>query len=152
MKAAGVLAAAAGLLAALALVQLASAAWLLPHHNEGAVSSAPLVDTDGDGDPDWTDACPQTATTWLTPAGDDDCDGFATAIELNAGTDPDLACGPAAWPPDLDDNRLVNIVDILEVAPHLAQTGPNMRHDLNADFLVNIVDILEIAPFLTATC
>jgi putative hemolysin len=68
-----------------------------------------------DGD-DWGDACdncPTTATPWYVPLGDDDCDGFTTAVEDYMTTDPLDACPDDdthdAWPLDIDMNCDVSV-------------------------------------------
>lgn len=46
------------------------------------------------------------------PPGDPDCDGWTTADENFMGTNPNLACGVSAWPPDFNDDRFVNVFDL----------------------------------------
>jgi uncharacterized repeat protein (TIGR01451 family) len=101
---------------------------------------------------------------WPTPAGDDDCDGFTTAIENFVGTDPLVACGGTAlpdgssstWPPDLNNDGRVNLNDVLKYAPVFNTIGPGppykKRFDLNADNRINLNDILKLAPFFNQSC
>jgi hypothetical protein len=52
-------------------------------------------------------------------ANDADCDGFSMTVENFVGTDPNVACGGTAlpdgtsstWPPDLNNDRSVNVTD-----------------------------------------
>jgi hypothetical protein len=127
----------------------------------------------GDGDA-WGDACDYCATTatlWCTPVGDDDCDGFTTVVEGVVGTDsadacpdwngsqcPDPTCcpGPACdgddvWPPDLDVNTDITLLDVLWYKPKL--TGSyDARYDLNGDVNVNLLDVLLYKPFINKSC
>jgi hypothetical protein len=124
----------------------------------------------GDGDA-WGDACdncPTTSTAWYVPLGDDDCDGFTTAAEEHAGTDPLDACpdvvgspglcpGPAcdgddAWPLDNNVDTFATVVgDVLNYAGHMAATGGPpadanwmQRLDINADNYITVVgDLYE---------
>ncbi|HUF53210.1 MAG TPA: hypothetical protein VMR52_05480, partial [Dehalococcoidia bacterium] len=116
------------------------------------VASVSAGDQDGDGVPDdidncvsifnpgqekadgdqWGDACdecPNTATTWLVPAGDGDCDGFTDAVEVSIGTDPDTQCGFSTsgapsenWPGDLFGSNNVNTTDVLQMKPVFGQS------------------------------
>ncbi|MDO8617056.1 MAG: hypothetical protein Q7T33_15205 [Dehalococcoidia bacterium] len=95
-------------------------------------------------------------TPWPTPAGDEDCDGFATSVETSVGTGPQLACGVDAWPVDIDNDLSVTISDVLTILPAFNTTGPNppydARFDLNADNTVGLQDILIFIPFFNRTC
>ncbi len=117
-----------------------------------------------DGD-QWGDACETAdciavATLWVTPPGDTDCDGWTSADEGAIGTDPNDPCAntPAAndeaddrWPPDFDDNKTVNIVDVLQLKPVFGT--PSARHDLDASGgNINIVDVLKIKPVFNGSC
>ena len=81
------------------------------------------TDSDGDGIPDTEDNCPawynpdQSQPWWALPFDDPDCDGWTTAVEESIGTDPNLHCGANAWPPDFDDNRVINIADLNKLLP-----------------------------------
>ncbi len=65
---------------------------------------------------------------------DSDGDGFKDAVENYLGTDPNLACGTSGtwarpgWPPDLDDSRAINLVDLAKFNTFLGQDPDN---DLN---------------------
>ncbi len=98
---------------------------------------------------------------------DNDGDEFDDDVECHVDTDPLDDCpertgtpgrcpgadcdGHDAWPPDLDVNMNVNILDVLQYKPALA--GPyDARFDLNADIVVNILDVLMYKPVLNTSC
>ncbi|MBI3975070.1 MAG: carboxypeptidase regulatory-like domain-containing protein [Armatimonadetes bacterium] len=104
-------------------------------------------------------------STWPTPAGDDDCDGFMTATEEFVGTVPMVMCAtdstpnnesPDPWPVDFDDDQDVDVFDILAAKPHFNTSPPNpgysARHDLDADSDVDIFDVLKTKPFFGQSC
>jgi hypothetical protein len=101
-----------------------------------------------------------TFTGISIPAGscstDNDADGFFNPTETFVGTDPDLACGVGAWPPDVDDS---GDVDIFDVAPLKASFGSssgqaayNRRVDFNASNNVNIADVAILKRFFLQSC
>jgi hypothetical protein len=127
------------------------------------VTNPDQTNTDGDEWGDACDNCPTTATPWYTPAGDDDCDGFATAREQYVGTDPLDACpdnrNDDAWPPDVNSGMgcgehdgKVNIMDVLCYRGRLAPNPYQVRYDLNADDAVNILDVLLYKQFIRMSC
>jgi len=86
---------------------------------------------------------------------DSDNDGFNDGVEIYIGTDPLDACPDdkydPTWPPDFNNDRSVNILDVLFYKPKLA--GPyDKRYDLNTDGTVNILDVLLFKPLLGKTC
>ena len=128
-------------------------------------------DPDGDGHMDVFDGCPDTATAWLTPIGDGDCDGFSSADEGTITTDPADPCAntsdsndeePDAWPPDFNDDRLINLIDLNKMLPPpLGAWGsspgnpdPNgdgtddwsPRRDLVIDGVINLPDLNKLLP------
>lgn len=112
-------------------------------------------DSDGDGFPDITDDCPLTATPWVVPPGDGDCDFWTDADESTIGTDPSVACddglGLPDWPPDFNDDKTVNILDVLQFKPVFG--APSARHDLDASGgNVNILDVLQLKPVFNQSC
>lgn len=121
-------------------------------------------DFDSDGVGDACDVCPawpnpgQDLPPWPVPADDPDCDGWTTAHELLIGTDPIAACGPGAWPPDLNDDGVVNILDLSLLAPPTfgsSEGNPaySIRKDISPDGVINILDITRMAPpIFGATC
>jgi hypothetical protein len=93
---------------------------------------------------------------WPTPAGDDDCDGFTNIIKNFVGTDPLVACGPNAWPPDFNNGRKVDMSDVVKCSPVFNTTGPgapyNRRFDLNGDNKIDLSDVLILSPFFNKPC
>ena len=129
------------------------------------------LDSDTDGRADTADNCPawpnpaQALPSWSVPAGDPDCDGFAAARESLIGTDSLDACNSTAaandepmdaWPPDFNDNRSTNIIDIIMLGPAFNTSPPNpaynARFDLDADNNVNIIDVIAMGPFFNRGC
>ncbi|MCH7809877.1 MAG: thrombospondin type 3 repeat-containing protein [Chloroflexi bacterium] len=128
-------------------------------NNAGAVGP---IDSDGDGIPDGTDNCPQSPnpgqglSSWPVPAGDPDCDGTTSAHETVIGTDPLDPCGLSAWPPDFDDNGVINTTDVFQVLPPTFGTGvppTSVRNDLFPDGVINTTDVFRVLPpFLGSSC
>ncbi len=107
---------------------------------------------------------------------DSDGDGFADTNEDFVGTDPNLACSTTGavthpgdttkindeavdnWPADMNDDQVVNLSDMLYLAPPMFfSVGPNppyrVRYDLNLDGVINLADMLYLAPpVFFATC
>lgn len=145
------------------------------------------VDTDGDGIADTADNCPdwanppQNVPSWTMSAGDTDCDGYhQTAVfgvrapEQSIGTVPSQHCAataaasdeplPDAWPPDFNDNQLVNGADWLHYINAFGQPTTNSpvnvggtlipltRFDLNDSELVNGPDMLQLNVFFGKRC
>jgi hypothetical protein len=92
-----------------------------------------VVDTDGDGIPDASDP-------------DDDNDGFDDSAELFVGTSPLDAC---SWPPDFDDNHVVDMFDVLNVAGRFGSSqghsSYSQRFDLDANGSIGMTDVLWVA-------
>jgi hypothetical protein len=142
------------------------------------------LDTDGDGLADSADPCPAFAPPWVTPDGDSDCDGYPDTspgqpIPLRApesviGTAAGALCAattavndeplPDAWPPDFNDNQIVNVGDITALNAPFGQPTTNppinfagtltpiARWDLNGSGLVNVSDVLQLNPFMFKRC
>lgn len=138
-----------------------------------------------DGD-EYGDACEQPncvtiVNHWTVPAGDTDCDGYADttvffprASEQTIGTMANQKCMgtngthdeplPDAWPPDFNDNRIVNVGDIVSFNFSFGQQTTNpainfagtltpvARWDLNGSGLVNVSDVLQLNPFMFKRC
>lgn len=138
-----------------------------------------------DGD-DFGDACEQpncltVVNNWTVPEGDADCDGYADttvffprASEQTIGTLANQKCSltpathdeplPDAWPPDFNDNQIVNVGDIVAfnivfgqqtTNPPVTFAGtstPVARWDLNGSGLVNVSDVLQLNPFMFKRC
>jgi Dockerin type I domain len=90
------------------------------------------------------------------PADDPDCDGFTSSVEIFVGTDPTRACGPNAWPPDINNDQNVNLSDVFKFVPVLNTAdnapGSSTRFDLNTDGYINLADVFTIVPFLNLSC
>jgi hypothetical protein len=111
----------------------------------------PLVDSDRDGLANATDA-------------DDDKDRFLDSTENWMGTDSLDACpdffGDDAWPPDVNNDGRVSILDLARFArmgSELGGSGPNdyrydRRYDLNADAKINSRDLTKILPYMGLSC
>jgi hypothetical protein len=107
-----------------------------------------------------TSGAPTPTPTPTPPPGcepglDVDGDGFDGYVECYVGTDPLDDCpddyGDDAWPPDIDMNTEVNILDVARYKPVLS--GPyDPRYDLNANGVVNILDVALYKPVLGASC
>jgi hypothetical protein len=104
--------------------------------------SNPVQEND-DGD-DWGNACdncPTTATPWYVPVGDDDCDGFTTAVETYVNTDPADACtdDPGvhdAWPLDNTVDTEIDVTgDVYNYVGRIGATpgAPNWWQRLDID-------------------
>jgi hypothetical protein len=100
--------------------------------------------------------------------GDGDYDGFADGTELFVGTDAVAACAATgtaddealdAWPPDFNDSRNVNLVDLTGVPNSFKNSfgatdpDPNYfaRFDLSMDGLINIVDLVGVPNSFKST-
>lgn len=108
----------------------------------------PAADTDGDGAPNPVD-------------NDDDGDGYSDVVEAYIATDTLAACSSTylldAWPPDVNRNNKVDIMDILIIKPSFNATfGASpmylKRLDLNADGSIDIFDVLRFKPVFGNTC
>ncbi|MGB6836510.1 MAG: hypothetical protein WBF66_02270, partial [Dehalococcoidia bacterium] len=122
-------------------------------------------DLDGDRWGDVCDYCLTTPTKWYTPPGDDDCDGFSTAVEVYLGTDPEDPCpdyvGHDVWPFDINMDQYISVVgDVLEFRDHIGAGGgpppdPNweVRLDLNMDDYLSVVgDVLMYRGVVGESC
>jgi hypothetical protein len=98
-------------------------------------------------------------------AGDQDCDGFLTVRETYMGTDGAKACSatgsmndetPDSLPADFNDDRVVNVADVMSFGPHFnratGQPGFSVRWDLNADGVNSMPDVLVMGPKYNTTC
>ena len=93
---------------------------------------------------------------WPVPSGDDDCDGTTSAAEIVIGTDPNDPCGASAWPPDFDDNLVINSIDVFKLLPPTFGTvvpPTSVRRDLFPSGVINSTDVFRVLPpFLGASC
>ena len=140
-----------------------------------AVDNCPAIfnenqaDGDGDGRGDLCDNCPSVPNANQADANsngvgdaceDSDGDLYNDFKEVYMGTSTSAACAttaaaldenPDSWPPDMNDDQVVNLPDLLYMAPPVffsAAGGPNFlqRVDLNVDEVINLGDILFMAP------
>ncbi len=86
---------------------------------------------------------------------DDDCDGWSDEDEGFMRTDPLNACpfdeNHDAWPPDVNNDGRVNILDVLRYKPVLR--GPyDRRYDVNTDGAINILDVLIYKSWIDTFC
>lgn len=107
--------------------------------------------------PNPTPNCPGgIVTPWTIPSGDFDCDGYTSSQEAFIGTDPARACGPNAWPPDINNDQKVNGNDFVVFAPVYGGIAPdpryNARFDLKGDGRINGSDFLQFAPVFGKGC
>ena len=93
-----------------------------------------LLDGDGDG---WGDVLEDSTETLAVQACPD------TAIPNDEEFD--------SWPPDFDNTKKVDIVDVLALKP--VYGTPSARHDLNASGGdIDIVDVLALKPVFMDSC
>ncbi len=92
----------------------------------------------------------QNLITTFPGCSDNDNDGFNNTTEVYIGTDPNVACGVNAWPPDFDNNRAINIDDIFKINSKIGSA--DMRYDLNLDGTVNIFDVNIVRNNFGKTC
>mgnify|MGYP001585558953 CR=1 FL=1 len=87
---------------------------------------------------------------------DNDHDGFANLVERYMGTNPNVACGVNAWPPDVDGDGAVTILDLTNVAnAFLTRVGDPQyknRYDMDADGAITILDLTVIANYFLQPC
>ena len=136
-------------------------------------TSTCAFDSDVDGLGDAADACPTFFTSWLTPLGDGDCDSWLAGEEGaeddtnpdTIGTDPNDNCANNsthdAYPADFDNNKIINVFDILSKFPTtigLTKSDGNWvsaggaRSNLDGNSLVNAFDILRMSLHIGYIC
>ncbi len=134
--------------------------------NNIAEGSSITLDNDGDGEPNPADNCVDDPNPGQEDADndnigdtcdtDDDDDGTADTIENFLGTDPNVACGVNAWPPDTTDNGTVNagdfgiLVDSWQKSS--GEDGYIQRADLSGNGTVNAGDLGPIAETWQLSC
>lgn len=96
-------------------------------------------------------------TPTLTPLlTDTDHDGFSDNVEAYVGTDSSKACGVNAWPPDVDNDGAVSILDMTKVAgsynTRIGDAKYNKRYDMDADGAIGILDLNVLANYFTQKC
>jgi len=91
---------------------------------------------------------------------DTDCDDWTDDDEDFIGTDPLDACPDGswddAWPPDINNDASVNVMDVLLYKGKLQHCQPDPaydpRYDLTVDGCVNVIDVLLFKPVLGSIC
>ena len=92
---------------------------------------------------------------------DADCDNWSNAAESFLGTNMNAACPateaasdewPQAWPPDLNDDRSVNLTDVLTYKPFVGSGSYSARHDLNMSGTLDILDLLRLKDNFGDSC
>ena len=85
---------------------------------------------------------------------------FGDDIEASVRTDQQDACpddpNDNAWPPDLNNDTAVNILDALlfrgRIMSVLGDPGYEERFDLSFNGSIDIVDVITMRPFIMTTC
>jgi len=90
---------------------------------------------------------------------DHDDDGYSDGIEESyLGTDPLASCSRNsshdAWPPDFDNNQVINTTDVFSVLPPTFGKNENSlnwetlykRSDLDPNGVINVTDIFKVLP------
>ncbi len=129
-----------------------------PDGNALASDSHPGIAISGQGDsgagPQQVLDCSTLGLPWATPAGDDDCDGFSTTLELHVGTVPLCAAGLGdEWAADLNNDGFSDGTDITILAGNFGKSvlGAPVRQDIGpesvGDGFVDGTDITAMAGF-----
>ena len=85
------------------------------------------------------------------PNADSDGDGFKDSLEVYMGTNPNLACGTNAWPPDINNDRKVDLFN--DIAAIINKNGTNeRRYDLNADGNIDVNDTEIVKSYYDKSC
>jgi len=88
---------------------------------------------------------------------DSDHDGWSDAAENIIGTNPLLACGTNAWPPDINNDTFVDISDITLVTGHFGEAVTTATKRLNIapdppDGFIDITDITRLTGLFSQHC
>ena len=101
----------------------------------------------------------------LGGSADSDSDGYTDTDEGDIGTDPSDSCADTPdpddevddkWPPDFDDNQVINVLDVGEVLPpyfgaSVTTAGP--RRDIVVDGFINVLDVgMTLPPYFGSVC
>ena len=95
-------------------------------------------------------------TAGATYSPDSDYDGYSDALEAGMGTDPNDKCSDGlgetdTWPVDFDNDKVITIVDVLQLKPVFGTISP--RHDINGTGgNIDIVDVLQLKPVFGNKC
>jgi hypothetical protein len=87
---------------------------------------------------------------------DDDGDGWSDAKEAIIRTNPLADCPldayDDAWPPDVKNDRTVDILDVVRFIPPLNGAAYDRRYDLKTDGTIDILDVVMYIPLLGRSC
>lgn len=93
------------------------------------------------------------------PPNDSDQDGFSDEVEKWIKTDSGDNCSDdandAAWPPDFNNDKVVNMTDVDMMKAQFgsrAKGENNRRYDLNADKVINLTDVFLLSNFFNKGC
>jgi len=81
---------------------------------------------------------------------DSDTDTFSDGIESYVGTDPALACGTSAWPPDVNSDSFSDITDVISLTGYFGKpvgAAPNspVRYDFAPAVPDGFVDVSDLS-------
>jgi hypothetical protein len=81
---------------------------------------------------------------------DSDTDTFSDGIESYVGTDPALACGTSAWPPDINSDSFSDITDVISLTGYFGKpvgAAPNapVRYDFAPAVPDGFVDVSDLS-------
>lgn len=100
------------------------------------------------------------AILWEPGTADSDYDGFTNQNELYIDTDPFDDCADAygddAWPPDFNDDTLVDVTDAMMFLAHfpsgLPSPGFDPRYDMQPNGAIDVIDALIFLAYFPSTC
>ena len=114
-----------------------------------------LVLNAADNCPNWPNPS-QNLPPWPLPANDPDCDGFSSAVETSAGTNPLAHCGADAWPADITNNGFSDTGDIGAVTSNFGLSVPPAPARYNIapvpNGFIDTGDIGTMTAFFGKTC
>jgi protocatechuate 3,4-dioxygenase beta subunit len=122
--------------------------------------ASPIPVADGADTPGIDFALSACNSPWPIAAGDEDCDGYPTAVEKFIGTNPLMPCDdglePSDWPPDINGDTTADLIDVILFKPHFFTSDPDpgyeARFDLDMSGTIDLIDILVFKPYYSASC